>query len=53
MAFSSESLTLEKNGPVATLWLDRPGKRNALSMELWQSLPAAVKERLMDGAKAR
>jgi enoyl-CoA hydratase len=44
MAFSSNCLTLEKNGPVGTLWLDRPDKRNAMSTELWQGLPGAMAE---------
>lgn len=44
MAFSSDVLSIEKTGAVATLWLDRPEKRNALSTELWQGLPAALDE---------
>jgi len=42
VAFSSDVLTLERNGPVGTLWLDRPEKRNAMSSELWTALPAAM-----------
>ena len=44
MAFSSEVLTLEVNGHVATLWLDRPDARNALGRELFSDLPLAAKE---------
>ena len=44
MAFSSEVLTLEVNGHVATLWLDRPDARNAMGRELFSDLPLAAKE---------
>jgi enoyl-CoA hydratase len=44
MAFSSEVLTLEVNGHVATLWLDRPDARNAMGRELFRDLPLAAKE---------
>lgn len=37
-----ESLTIERTGHVATLWLDRPDKLNALHRQLWSSIPAAV-----------
>jgi enoyl-CoA hydratase len=42
MGFSSNVLSIEKDGAVGTLWLDRPEKRNALSTELWQGLPDAL-----------
>jgi enoyl-CoA hydratase len=42
MAFSSNVVSIEKKGAVGTLWLDRPEKRNALSMEFWQGLPDAL-----------
>ena len=35
MAFSSSNLALEVNNHVATLWLDRPDKLNAISFEMW------------------
>ena len=44
MTFSSNVLSIECNGPVGTLWLDRPEKRNAMSQEMWTSLPAAISE---------
>ena len=44
MAFSSEVLTLEVNGHVATLWLDRPDARNAMGREVFSDLPLAAKE---------
>ena len=37
-----DSLTIERSGPVGTLWLDRPEKMNALHRALWYSIPAAV-----------
>lgn len=42
MDFSSPVLTLELHGPVATLWLDRPDKRNAMSHEMVTDLPRAM-----------
>jgi len=37
-----ENLTIERDGGVAVLWLDRPQKLNALHRPLWDSIPAAV-----------
>jgi enoyl-CoA hydratase len=37
-----EKLSIERTGAVATLWLDRPEKLNALHRGLWQSIPDAV-----------
>ena len=37
-----ENLAIERTGHVATLWLDRPDKLNALHRALWASIPAAV-----------
>ncbi len=42
MDFSSEVLSLEKSGHVATLWLDRPDKRNAMNPPMWNDLPRAI-----------
>ncbi len=42
MSFSSEVLTLEVNGHVATLWLDREPARNAMGSALWRDLPRAA-----------
>lgn len=44
MAFSSEVLSIEKQGAVGVLWLDRADKYNALSTELWSALPDALCE---------
>jgi enoyl-CoA hydratase len=41
-AFSSEVLAIEVDGHVATLWLDRPEKRNALGPAFWADLPLAM-----------
>ena len=37
-----ENLSIERTGGVATLWLDRPEKLNALNRALWSAIPAAV-----------
>lgn len=42
MDFSSDVLTLEIDNHIATLWLDRPGKRNAMSPEFIADLPRAM-----------
>lgn len=42
MDFSSDTLAIEVNEHVATLWLDRPEKMNAISREMWQDLPRAI-----------
>ncbi len=36
------NLAIERDGSVATLFLDRPEKLNALHRALWRSIPAAV-----------
>jgi enoyl-CoA hydratase len=42
MPESFQHLSIERDGGVATLWLDRPDKLNALDRALWRSLPEAV-----------
>ncbi|HEV3188623.1 MAG TPA: crotonase/enoyl-CoA hydratase family protein [Acidimicrobiales bacterium] len=42
MDFSSPVITLEVEGHVATLWLDRPEARNALGSAFWRDLPLAA-----------
>ncbi len=37
-------LTIEQDGHVATLWLDRPEKRNAMGPEFWNGLPGVMAE---------
>ena len=48
MAFLSEVLSIEKQGAVGILWLDRADKYNALSTELWSALPNALNELAAD-----
>jgi enoyl-CoA hydratase/carnithine racemase len=38
----SEHLSLEISGPVATLRIDRPAKRNAMSYSMWSALPGLL-----------
>lgn len=44
MSFDSDVITLERDGHVATVWLDRPDKRNAMGKEFWDDLPRAIAE---------
>ena len=44
MAFSSDVISIQKNGAVATLWLDRAEKFNALTPAVWKSIPLALNE---------
>lgn len=39
---SIEHISIERSGAVATLWLDRPDKLNALDRPMWSAIPAAV-----------
>ncbi len=41
-SFRSDVLAIDVDGPVATLWLDRPEKRNALGPAFWADLPVAM-----------
>ena len=40
--FSSDVMTLQLDGHVATLWLDREEARNAMGRALWRDLPRAA-----------
>ena len=44
MAPTSNVLTLERDGHVATLWLDSPERRNAMGPDLWADLPVFMEE---------
>jgi enoyl-CoA hydratase len=46
--FSSDVLTIDVDGHVATLWLDRPDARNALGPAFWADLPRAMAELVGD-----
>ncbi len=41
-SFTSEVLSIETDGQVATVWLDRQEKRNALGPAFWADLPVAM-----------
>jgi enoyl-CoA hydratase len=47
---SSDVLTVEHDGPVATLWLDRPEARNAMGPAFWNDLPLAMADIAADRA---
>lgn len=42
MEFSSDVITIDVDGHVAILWLDRPEARNALGSVFWRDLPRAA-----------
>jgi len=44
MGFQSDVLTIERDGHVATLWLDNPEARNAMGPAFWHDLPLAMAE---------
>jgi enoyl-CoA hydratase len=39
-----EHLEIERAGHIATLWLNRPEKLNALSADMWRDIPTAMAE---------
>lgn len=39
---SSDIITVERHGDVATVWLDRPEKLNAMSRAFWVEFPAII-----------
>ncbi len=41
---SPAPLSIEVTGPIGTLWLNRPDKRNAISLEMWAELPQLIGE---------
>jgi enoyl-CoA hydratase len=44
MAATSEVLSVERHGHVATLWLDNATRRNAMGPAFWEDLPVLVRE---------
>ena len=42
MDFSSDVIAIEKHGHIATVWLDRPDKLNAMNVPMWEDLPRAM-----------
>ena len=49
---SSEVLSIERDGHVGTLWLDRAERRNALGPDFWDDLPM-IMEQLSDDEEIR
>ncbi len=41
---SYQHLLVERDGHIATVWLNRPDKLNALSADMWEDLPIAIAE---------
>ncbi len=52
VSFHSESVSIERSGPIATVWLDRPEHRNAISSEMFDDIGRAMAE-VGDDADAR
>src|SRR5205807_3527029 len=46
---SSDVFSVEVEGGVATLWLDRPAQRNAMGAAFWSDLPVLMRARGADG----
>src|SRR4051794_12614101 len=42
--FNQADIFLEKKGPIATIYLNRPAKRNALTNEMWKAIPNLLQE---------
>ncbi|TMM17496.1 MAG: enoyl-CoA hydratase, partial [Actinobacteria bacterium] len=41
---SSEVLSIERDGHLATLWLDSAERRNAMGPDFWADLPVMMQE---------
>jgi enoyl-CoA hydratase/carnithine racemase len=39
-----QHLEVARDGHVATLWLNRPDERNAMSADMWEDIPKAMAE---------
>lgn len=44
MSFASDFITIQRDGPIATIWLNRPDKLNALHLPMWDDLPKAFED---------
>jgi len=42
MDFSSDAITIEPAGHIATVWLNRPDKLNAMNLPMWDDIPRAM-----------
>jgi enoyl-CoA hydratase len=49
MGFESEVLSIERQGNIGILWLDRAEKRNAMNPPMWTAFPDALAALLEDG----
>lgn len=47
--FHCDAISIERNGHVGTLWLDRPEKRNAMNPTLWNGLVSGLAALEADG----
>ncbi len=45
---STEPLVVTRDGPIATLWLNRPEKRNAVTKAMWEGIAATCGELAAD-----
>src|SRR5439155_20160940 len=52
MTATSDVLSVERDGPVATLWLDNAERRNAMGPALWNDLPLMMAD-LSDDPEVR
>lgn len=52
MSTTSTVLSIERDGHVATLWLDNPERRNAMGPAFWDDLPVLMRE-ISDDADVR
>jgi len=46
---STEPLVVTRDGPIATLWLNRPEKRNAVTKAMWEGIADACSDLTADG----
>ena len=42
MDFTSDVIAIEKGGHIATVWLNRPEKLNAMNLPMWDDIPRAM-----------
>src|SRR3954469_3789672 len=47
-AVQTDEIRLNREGPVATIWLDRPAKRNAMTYAMWVGLEEAAANAAVD-----
>jgi enoyl-CoA hydratase/carnithine racemase len=47
---SDEEIVVEQDGPIATIWLNRPAKRNAMTIDMWAGVAEAARSLTHDHA---